>query len=196
MLPEDFADCFVSEPPTLILAVRRHEFRALVRPVPFVALPREEIERLHGAIEVLAVDLATVDRADDVSALHSHIAIHHNYSWLTFRCPDGRRTLLRSTALTTEGPAPLFLGDEVVGVAQRQAEAHLGFSDGCAVRVAGILQDFEDGRPPSVGVLSIARLTGRITMPAAECCGHMELRMTRHEFDARSQVVIDHLAAL
>lgn len=187
----------MSEPRAQLLAVRRHEFQALVRPVPFVALPREEIERLHAAIEVLAVDRSRVDHADDLAALHSYIAIHHNYSWLTFRRPDERRTLLLSTALTAEGPAPLFLGDEVVGAAQRQVEERLGFSEGCAVRLAGILQDVEDDGPrPAVGLLSIARLTSRITTPGAECCGHMELRMTRHQFDAPSQVVIDHLAAL
>ncbi len=197
MLPWDVADCFVIEPPAQILAVRRHEFRAVVRPVPFVALPREEIERLHAAIEVVAVDRSTTDATGDFAALHSHIAIHHNYSWLTFRRQDDRRTLLLSTALTAEGPMPLFLGDEIVGAAQRQVDEHLGSSDGCAVRLAGILQDVAgDGPPPAVGLLMIARLTSRITMPGAECCGHMELRMTRHRFDARSQVVIDHLEAL
>lgn len=180
-----------------VFAVRNNELHALVRQVPFLALPREEIDRLYAAIEVLAVDVSTAARADDFVALHSYVAIHHNYSWLTFRGADDRRTLLLSTALVAEGPVPLFLGEEFVGTAQRQVDAHLGFMGGCPVRLAGILQDLDGGRPrPDIGLLSVARLTSRIAMPGAEVCGHMELRHGRKQFDARSQVVIDHLEAL
>jgi hypothetical protein len=37
-----------------VMAVRSSEFTALMRKVPFLALPREEIDRLHAALEVLA----------------------------------------------------------------------------------------------------------------------------------------------
>jgi hypothetical protein len=182
---------------TAILAVRSTEFQALVRGVPFVALPREEIDRLHGAIEVLAVDHDTLGREADLLALDSYIAIHHNYSWLTFPRRDGRRTLLLSAVLSTDGPAPLFLGEEFVVSAGREVERRLALNAACEVRLAGILQETGGTRPsPRVGLLSIARLSGRLPGYEGERCGNVELRQARSQFDSCSQVVIDHLEAL
>jgi hypothetical protein len=181
----------------MMVAVRSIEFQALVRRVPFVALPREEIDRLHAAIEVLAVDEATLRHTAEFVALHSYIAIHHNYSWLTFRRHDDQRTLLLSTILAPEGPVPLFLGEELVVSARRHVEERLGLDGGCEVRLAGILQEIEGRQPlPRVGLLSIARLAGRTATCGAECCGNLELRHARSQFDPCSQVVIDHLEAL
>jgi hypothetical protein len=180
-----------------VMAVRSTEFQTLVRGVPFLALPREEIDRLHAAIEVLAVDDETLRHGAEFFALHSYIAVHHNYSWLTFRRRDNQRTLLLSTALSADGPAPLFLGNELVVSARREVEERLGLNGGCEVRLAGILQETEGRQsPPRVGLLSIARLAGRPTRYGDECCGNLELRYARSQFDPRSQVVIDHLEAL
>lgn len=177
-----------------VLAVRSLEFRALVRRVPFLALPREEIDRLHAAIEVLAIDDASPRGAAEFSPLHSYVAVHHNYSWLTFRRPDDQRTLVLSTAMTADRDVPLFLGREMVSVAQRQVEEHMNLDVGYEVRLAGILQELETALPlPGVGLLSIARLASRTE---AERCGHWELLHTRSQFDPVSQVVIDHLDAL
>ena len=179
------------------MAVRSVEFQALVRRVPFLALPREEIDRLHAAIEVLAVDDATLPHKAELSTLHSDIAIHHNYSWLTFRGPNDRRTLLLSTALAAEGPVPPFLGEELVVSVRRQVEERLGLNGGCEARLAGILQEIDGRQPiPRIGLLSIARLADRTATYGAECCGNLELRHARSQFDPRSQVVIDHLEAL
>lgn len=179
------------------MAVRRTEFRALVRGVPFVALPREEIERLYAAVEVLPVDDATLRHESEFLALHSHVAVHHNYSWLTFR-RDHHRTLLLSTVLSPEGSAPLFLGEQFVALARHQVDERLGLGGSFEVRLAGILQETADGpaSPSQVGLLSIARLTERPGRCGAECFGNGELRLARSEFDASSQVVIDHLDAL
>lgn len=179
---------------SMVLAVRTLEFQALVRRVPFLALPREEIDRLYAAIEVLAIDDASPGRTAELSQLHSYVAVHHNYSWLTFRRPDDQRTLVLSAAMTADRDVPLFLGGEMVGVAQRQVEVRLNLHAGYEVRLAGILQELEAGLPvPGVGLLSIARLASRTE---AERCGHWELRQTRSKFDSVSQVVIDHLEAL
>lgn len=180
-----------------LMAVRRGEFQALVRRVPFLALPREEIDRLHAAIEVLAVEETTLRPSTEFLPLESDIAIHHNYSWLTFRGLDGRRTLLHSSALAGEEPVPPFLGEELVVLARSQVETRLGLNGGCEVRLAGILQDLDGEQPVSrVGLLSIARLAHRTVPTSAECCGNLELRHARSQFDSRSQVVIDHLEAL
>jgi hypothetical protein len=179
-----------------VAAVRSVDFQGLVRRVPFLALPREEIDRLHGAIEVLAVDDETLRHTGELSILHSDIAIHHNYSWLTFPGPGNQRTLLLSTALAAEGPVPLFLGEELAVWARRRVEQRLNLTGGCEVRLAGILQDVDGWRPvPRVGLLSVARLTARTATFGAECCGNFELRQARSRFDPRSQVVIDHLEA-
>ena len=179
------------------MAVRRIEFQTYVRGVPFLALPREEIDRLYAAIEVLTVDEQTLRHDAELLALHSYIAVHHNYSWLTFRRGDGRRTLLLSAALSTEGPAPLFLGEEFVASARGEMEHRLALNASCEVRLAGILQ--ESGMPESpsrVGLLSIARLASRPSGNEAERCGNVELRHSRSQFEPSSQVVIDHLDAL
>jgi hypothetical protein len=179
-----------------IVAVRRTEFQRLVRAVPFLALPREEIDRLYAALEVLAVNEETLRHDAELVALHSCIAIHHNYSWLTFR-RDTRRTLLLSAALVAEGPPPLFLDQQFVASARRQVEERVPFTRGCDVRIAGILQDTADTLSvPRVGLLSIARLPDRTAAHAVERYGNVELHHARSEFDASSQVVIDHLAAL
>jgi hypothetical protein len=179
-----------------VAAIRSVDFQALVRRVPFLALPREEIDRLHAAIEVLAVDDETLRHTAELSILHSDIAIHHNYSWLTFPGPGNQRTLLLSTALAAEGPVTLFLGEELEVWARRRVEERLSLTGGCEVRLAGILQEVDDPPTvPRVGLLSIARLTARTAMSGAECCGNFELRHARRRFDRRSQVVIDHLEA-
>lgn len=182
------------------MAVRRSEFQTLVRGVPFVALPREEIDRLYATIEVLPVNEEMLQDDSELIALHSDVAIHHNYSWLTFR-RDRERTLLLSAALPADGPAPLFLGEPFVAAARRQVEERPGLDVGCDVRIAGILQDTPNTTSlRRIGLLSIARLTekprGHGAEWRAEWCGNAELRQTRSEFDASSQVVIDHLAAL
>jgi hypothetical protein len=180
-----------------VMAVRRAEFHTLVRETPFLALPREEIDRLHAAIEIHAVDDEALSRDTEFLALHTDIAIHRNYSWLTFRDPDDRRTLLLSAALPAEEPAPLFLGAELVDAARRSVDERLGLSGGCEVRLAGILQVAGVQQPLlGVGLLLIARLNGPATHARAERYGNVDLRQARSEFEPRSQVVIDHLQAL
>jgi hypothetical protein len=99
--------------------------------------------------------------------------------------------------LSTDGPAPLFLGEEFVASARRQAAERLGREARFEVRLAGILQEAGDPTsPPRIGLLSIARLAERGHGYGAEICGNLELHHARSEFDSCSQVVIDHLAAL
>jgi hypothetical protein len=173
---------------TLVMAVRRDEFHAVVRRVPFLALPREEIDRLHAGIEVVAIDDETMRRSSEFFALQSDIAVHHNYSWLTFRRPNNERTLLISTPLAANGPPPLFLGEELIVSVQRQIEERLALNGGYDVRLAGILQEVEGQEsPPRVGLLSIARLAGRLSRDGAEYFGNMELRTARSQFDASTE---------
>lgn len=180
-----------------VLAVSSAAFQALVRAAPFVALPREEIDRLYAAIEVLVVDDDMLRQNTTLLVMHGCIAVHHNYTWLTFPHADGQRTLLHSAALPVDGPAPLFLGDDPVRWARREIEERLHIDGGCEVRLAGLLQDADGSRvPPRVGLLLIARLASRLTGMEAECRGNLELRAGRSQFDPPSQVVIDHLAAL
>ena len=151
---------------------------------------------MYAAIEVLAVEEETLRHDTEFLPLHSHIAIHHNYSWRTFRRSDNQRTLLLSTVLLAEGPAPLFLGEEFVVSARREVEKHVPLNVGFDVRLAGILQETGEAQASAAGLLSIARLAGRASGDDVECCGNLELRYARSQFDPRSQVVIDHLQAL
>jgi hypothetical protein len=180
-----------------VMAVRRSEFQALVRPVPFLALPREEIARLHAAIDVSAVDQATLRTTTEWLPLQSFIVIHYNYSWLTFRGPDDVRTLLLPVERASDAPAPLFLGDELVEAACGQVERALGIQGGCDVRLAGLLQCTEIAPEVSaVGLVHVGRLAARGTFHGVDRCGNFELSQGRPEFDTLSQVVIGHLSAL
>lgn len=160
------------------LAVRAEEYVQHVSPAPFIGLPREELERLYGAIPVLALD-----QLDPTCVpLTAYAVIHYNYSWLT-----GERSLGQGVALTATGQPPVFLDEALHRLARQQLEAAGLPNAPCEWRCAGLLHD-----ETQLALVYVVRLRQR---PDAATSGNTELRFARARFDAFSQLLIDHLHA-
>ena len=86
---------------------------------PYIGLPREEIERLHGRVEVhsLTPD-ELVQEGSSYLALMTYTAVHYNYSWLTFERAE--RSLGFSAAVF--GDPPIFLDASFERVARRSLD--------------------------------------------------------------------------
>jgi len=168
-----------------MLAVRRSDYVQQVTPLPFIGLPREEIERLHGVIEVLASGATD----GDLLPLTAYAAIHYNYAWLTGL--GGPRTLGKRVSLHAAGEPPLFLDDELLSQARRELEAS-GLPDApCDWRCAGLIH-----HEAQLALVFIVRLRQRWTEPNLRVANNTELQFGRARFDAFGQLLIDNLPAL
>jgi len=49
----------------------------------FAALPREEVERLYGSVEVRALERGALEESADYLSLVTYTAAHYNYTWRT-----------------------------------------------------------------------------------------------------------------
>lgn len=165
------------------LAVRAEDYVQHVSPEPFVGLPREELERLYGAIPVLA--LAQPDPAG--LPLTAYAACHHNYSWLTGPGSLGKRVTLQAT-----GEPPIFLDEALHALARPQLEA-TGLPEGPSEwRCAGLLHVDQQ-----LALVYVVRMRQRWDAAlSSRVLGNTELRFARANFDAFSQPLIDHLHAL
>jgi hypothetical protein len=164
--------------------------RFILNEGPFVALPREEIERLHAAIEVRD---ASREPAEGDLRLVACAAVHFNYSWLTYQ-RAGARSLGIEVEIGRDGRAPLFLDDEIQGDVERALTARGAAQGKIDVRLGGLLiaQD-------RLGLLYLARLrqpdVAQTGLEGLRFSGNGDLRQERAQFDAWSQVLIDNLVA-
>jgi hypothetical protein len=164
------------------LAVRTADYLREVSAEPFIGLPREELERLHGAIPVLALD-----HTDPTCLpLTAYAALHYNYNWLTGL--DGTSTLGKRVALQATGEPPLFLDDALHQLARLQLEAADLPVAPSEWRCAGLARD-----DTQLAVVYVVRLHQRA---AGHVRGNTELRFERAKYDAISQLLIDNLHAL
>lgn len=169
--------------------------RVILNEGPFVALPREEIERLHAAIEVYEADRKP---AEGELRLVAYAAVHFNYSWLTYQ-RAGARALGMEIELGRGGRVPLFLDDEVQADVERALTAWVAPRVAAAgkidLRLGGLLI-----APDRLGLLYLARLrqpgVAGSGLEGLRFCGNGDLRQERARFDAWSQVLIDNLGAL
>jgi hypothetical protein len=170
-----------------VLAVRTEDYVQQVSPLPFVGLPREEIERLHGAIDVLALD-----RPDTTCLqLSAYAVIHYNYAWLTGL--DGPGTLGKRVSLHASGELPLFLGDALHSLARAEIE------------VAGLPRAPSDWRcaglihhEHQLALVYVVRLRQRWAEhdAALRVVSNGELQTERRSFDSFGQLLIKNLPAL
>jgi hypothetical protein len=167
------------------LAVQREEYLQHVSPEPFIGLPREELERLHGAIPVLALE-----QPDSLCLpLTAYAAVHHNYTWLTGL--DGAGSLGKRVALPATGEPPVFLDEPLHKLARQQLEAAALPAEPSEWRCAGLLRD-----DTQVALVYVVRLRQRPNAaPNSNVLGNTELRFGRADFDAFSQLLIDNLHA-
>lgn len=178
-----------------ILAVSAAEYLAQVGPNRYVGLPREEIERLYGSVEVQALTPEELS-GDNTSylTLATFTVIHYNYTWLTFERAE--RSLGLTAAIYRDGPTPLFLDDAFARAARRSLDDASIVSGAVDWRLAGLVREGQ------LGLVYIARLRQhwspeenrsglRVTR-----CNNGELQTEQRRFDAWSQLLIANLSSV
>jgi len=179
------------------LALRTADLEATLSFERFAGLPREEVERLEGSIELLALDEAAV-RAGQQLPIFLLVAMHHNYRWLVHTRP---LRSLHVTAPLLAGAAPQ-LGFLDAGMAQAACDLVDGLVPARRdydLRCAGLVRGPEAA---GLAVLYLARLNRRVEdclapgLAQIALAGNGDLLLERAEFNATSRVLIDHLAAL
>lgn len=171
-----------------MLAVRTADYLQQVTPLPFVGLPREEIERLYGAVEVLALD-----RTDPAcSTLAAYAVVHYNYAWLVGL--DGAGSFGKLLPLPAANEAPLFLDDALHMLARSALEPALPAAH-CDWRCAGLIH-----HAGQLALVYVVRLRQRwnesAAAPALRVISNGELQTERARFDPFGQFLIANLAAL
>jgi hypothetical protein len=171
------------------LAVRTEDYVQQVSPLPFVGLPREELERLYGAIEVLAPDRPDASCVQ----LAAYAVIHYNYAWLTGL--DGPGTLGKRVTLHASGEPPLFLDDALHALARAELEAAGLPNAPSEWRCAGLIHHDEQ-----LALVYVVRLRQRWVESAAapdlRVVSNGELQTERKTFDGFGQHLIRNLPAL
>lgn len=172
-----------------VLAVRAQDYVQHVTPRPFIGLPREELERLHGAIEVVVHD-GTDARFLPLSA---YAVIHYNYVWLTGL--DGPGSLGKRVPLHANAEPPLFLDDALHAHAREELEDAGLPSAPSDWRCAGLIH-----HASQLALVYIVRLRQRWTedpaTPHLRVVSNGELQTERASYDALAQHLIDNLPAL
>jgi predicted NUDIX family phosphoesterase len=192
-----------------ILVVNTHEFEQKVGNRPFLALPQEEVDRLYACIEVMAMDADVAAKENSVRVLVSDTVLHHNYSWLAYdhvagvseRNELGKRTMIVPGQLFAEsGDSLLFLDSSLRNSVRRQLDEVFGLPQGYEMRLVGLLNDGAGNRAP-VGLVYVARLRqpGVITTENSPSqirwSGSGQLSQEHDAYDAKTQILIDHLQA-
>ena len=139
-----------------VLAVRANEYLERVGSARFVALPREEIDRLYGSVELhlLAGGRHGVDERAGYLPLVTFSAAHYNYTWLTYR--RAPRSLGVSGVILAEGDPSPFLGESLQSSARREMERAEVLSVPAEWRLAGLINDGQQ-----LGLVYVAKLRQR-----------------------------------
>lgn len=182
------------------LIVRSADLDAALAFEGFAGLPREEVERLHGRVEVLRAG-----EAEPCLPLFALCVAHYNYNWLVLTPRPGALywSLCLSRPLTAAGAElPSFLDERMDAAAREAVDAYIPRED-YSFRCAGLLRAAPVGADAlMLGVVYLARLHRRGTeclaahTRHAEFWGNGELLQRREQFDAPSQILIDNLTAL
>jgi hypothetical protein len=178
-----------------LLAVRADEYLEQVGSRRFAALPREEIERLHGSVELHVLRRDALNRSSGYLPLVTYTVAHHNYTWLTYQ--RAQRSLGVSGFVLADSAPPLFLDESLQLSARREMERAEVLSAPAEWRLAGLIND--DQR---LGLVYIAKLRQRWSPEQSQsavgvrCCNNGELLTERRQFEPWSQLLIDNLPSL
>jgi hypothetical protein len=178
-----------------IVAVRAGEYLQRVGSQRFVALPREEIERLYGSVELHVPGRDALDESSGYLPLVTYTAAHYNYTWLTYQ--RAQRSLAVSGFVLADGEPPLFLDESLLWSARREMERARALSAPVEWRLAGLINDGQQ-----LGLVYIAKLRQRWSPEQnrsavrVQCCNNGELRMERRQFEPWSQLLIDNVSSL
>jgi len=187
----------------MILVVKAAELKSQVGAQRFKALPEEEIERLYACVEVLAMERDLVEHDASYMQLVAFTAIHHNYSWFTYRSPQRRRSMGIGGHIKADGEEVLFLDESLNLAALHAADEAVTVRGRCNYRLAGLLCDEpSEVSRAQLGLVYVAQLR----QPGVELrdlgitelrfCGMGELQQERDQFDGWSQILIDNLQAM
>jgi hypothetical protein len=178
-----------------VLAVRAEEYLERVGVRRFAALPREEIERLYGSVELHVLGRDALTRTSGYLPLVTYTASHYNYTWLTYQ--RAQRSLGVSGFVLADGEPPLFLDDSLQLSARREMERAEALSAPAEWRLAGLINDEQ-----RLGLVYIAKLRQRWSPEQhrsavhVRCCNNGELLAERRQFESWSQLLIDNLPSL
>lgn len=158
-------------------------------------MPREEVERLHGGVDVLRAG-----ETEHCLPLFALCVAHYNYSWLVVGSGACARSVCLSAPLTAaDGELPSFLDERMAAVAHEAVDGYIASRGDYTLRCAGLLRA---AAAPALGVVYVARLhrRGRECLAPhathAEFWGNGELLQRREQFDPNSQILIANLTAL
>lgn len=194
----------------MILSVRKDDLQKIIGDRPFMALPQEEIDRHYASIELHPMESTDAAKDDSVVPLLALVAVHHNYSWLTYTSkPENNsngHSVIRSLCLTGhilyDGHNDIFLDERIKPAVTRIVTEKLSVQSGYDLRLAGLLRS---ASIPSgleyPGIVFIARLRqqgAHAKHNDFDICslGSGELQENRQLFDNCSRVLIDHITAL
>jgi predicted NUDIX family phosphoesterase len=196
----------------IVLAVHTAELRKILGSRPFIALPQEEIDRLHASIEVFTIDHNQTEKDSSITQLVAFTAIHYNYSWLTCSYPgfNHKRGLAKACSVGFTGHIRpddgngLFLDDSLKAAASRILADNFGIMVGYTVRLAGLLFDDSTGFGRiHLGLVYVVKLRqagidgdNRKGDFEISFCGMGELQQNCDRFENWSRILIGNLNAL
>jgi hypothetical protein len=177
-----------------ILAVSVADYLEQVGPNRYVGLPREEIERLYGSVQVHARSPEELRRDKGYLPLVTFTVIHYNYTWLAFE--RAQRSLGLTATVCSHGTTPPFLDDAFARTARRSLEEAGIVSGAVDWRLAGLIRESQ------LGLVYIARLRqhwspheNRSGLRVVRC-NNGELQTEQRRFDAWSQLLIANLSSV
>lgn len=182
------------------LVIDTGELEEVVGRRPFVALPREEIVRLYGAVASRTERGATAERSPSLLSLGTLTLLHRNYTWATFANATGRALALPGVC-DPEQHCGIFL-DEDLTLASRNSLEGVIPRDAYEVRLAGLLsQHLVEPQERWLRLVFVAqlhrpfeacRLAGA---PPSVAMGSTELVQRQTELDPTSRLLVDNLTA-
>lgn len=186
-----------------ILTVRENDLKSIIGVRPFIALPREEIDRHYASVEVHPVEHGVAEKDASILPLVAIIAVHYNYSWLIFTSKNNDTFSLGLTGnIIFDGHNDIFLDERIKPAVMQIVNENITAQSGYDLRCAGLLRD---APAPSgqrgLGIVFIARLhqqgvIARYSDLDIRFLGTGELQQNRQQFDSWSRVAIDHITAL
>ena len=178
-----------------VLAVRADEYLEHVGLQRFVALPREEIERLYGSVELHVLRRDALNQSSGYLPLVTYTVAHYNYTWLTYQ--HAQRSLGVSGFVFADREPPLFLDESLQLSARREMERAEALSAPADWRLAGLINDGQ-----RLGLVYIARLRQQWSPEQnrsalrVQRCNNGDLLTERRQFEPWSQLLIDNLPSL
>jgi hypothetical protein len=174
---------------------------------PFVALPQEEIDRLHASIEIEEMDYDQAVANPEKLILSLFIVVHFNYSWLTYQDTFSPKLNYRSMGFTDfvlpQNHNGLFLDESFSIEADRILKNNLSIQSGYTLRLSGLIYGESTSFGKShLGIVYVSRLRQsdsvcfknnalkRDYFTTGELCQYKD------QFDSWSKILIEHVVAL